>query len=95
MPKDQFGTKIYPGNRVVLNAPQGMISGIVTQIDEGKISLTDSTGAKQRPGHIVVMCDLHIMFDPNADPTIGALAVTMAQRDDSRDAFEVPPKLPV
>lgn len=92
MPQDQFGTKIYQGNRVVFKAPNEMLTGIVTLIEEGKISLSAPDGARQRPSHMVIMADIHIYWDPNSNGTIGSVVVAMAQPDVKDLAFSTGPE---
>ena len=92
MPKDAVGCKIYQGNQVMVELPAGMRKGVVALIEEGKISLASPDGARPKPGHIVVMVDIHVFFDPNGDGGIGSLVVTRDQPKVGDFAFSSQPE---
>jgi hypothetical protein len=78
MPKDQFGIKIKEGTRVCLTPPEGIVTGVVTRIDDGRVAV-QTAGSHPRPGHMVIMIDIHVMWNPAQGDTIGNVMVVAGQ----------------
>ena len=88
MIKDNFGMRIFEGNRVIAEFNGKMVHGIVKSIDDGGPSLEAQRVI--RPGHMVVNVELHFTWMPKPNAKLEDVIVTLAQPATDKDHFEIP-----
>ena len=90
MINDQFGKRIYEGNRVVMSIGGQMMCGIVTKIDEGNVVLAGVNGTKARQGKMVVEFDWNLQWNPAMGDRLGGVILSMDQPEVCNADFETP-----